>query len=71
MFTVWKMPVFGVILVCVQSECGKMRTSITPNKDTVYVVDFETVDHEANLKSIEKLLNNTCGKYLEVFENLQ
>ena len=65
------MPVFGVILVCVQSECGKMRTSITPNKDTFYVVDFKTVDHEANLKLIEKPLNNTCGKYLEIFENLQ
>ena len=65
------MSVFGVILVYVQSECGKMGTSIIPNKDTFYVVDFKTVDHEANLKSIEKPLNNTCGNYLEVFENLQ
>ena len=65
------MSVFGVILVCVQSEYGKMRTSITPNKDTFYVVDFKAVHHEANLKSIEKPLDNTCGKYLEVFENLQ
>ena len=25
------MSVFGVILVCIQSECGKIRTRITPN----------------------------------------
>ena len=30
--------VFGVILVRIQSECGKIRTRITPNTDTFYVL---------------------------------
>ena len=29
---------FGVILVCIQSESGKRRTRITPNTDTFYAV---------------------------------
>ena len=33
-----KVSVFGVILVRIQSECGKIRTRITPNTDTVYVL---------------------------------
>ena len=40
-----KMSVFGVILfciykvsLCIQSECRKMRTRITPNTDTFYAV---------------------------------
>ena len=46
--TVWKVSLFGVILVRVfpvylislriQSECGKMRTRITPNTDTFYAL---------------------------------
>ena len=32
------MPVFGVILVRIQSKCGKMRTRITPNTDTCHAV---------------------------------
>ena len=40
---VWKVPVFGVILVCIQSECGKIRTRITPNTDTFYAVNNLTL----------------------------
>ena len=32
----WKVPVFGVILVRIQYERGKMHTRITLNKDTFY-----------------------------------
>ena len=32
----WKVPVFGVILVRIQYERGKMQTRITLNKDTFY-----------------------------------
>ena len=32
------MSVFGVILVRIQSECGKMRTRITPKTDIFYAV---------------------------------
>ena len=30
--------IFGVILVSIQSECGKIRTGITSNTDTFYAV---------------------------------
>ena len=34
----WKVSVFVVFLVCIQSECGKIRTRKIPNTDTLYVV---------------------------------
>ena len=43
---VWKVPVFGVILVCIQSECGKIRTRITPNTDTFYAVRVVQIKHK-------------------------
>ena len=36
--TSWKVSLFGDILVRIQSECGKMRTRITPTTDTFYAV---------------------------------
>ena len=33
-----KVSVFGVILVRIQSEYGKMRSTITPNTDTFHAV---------------------------------
>ena len=36
--TAYKESVFGVILIRIQSECGKMRTRITPNTDSFYAV---------------------------------
>ena len=33
------MSAFGVILVRIQSECGKILTRITPNMDTFHTVD--------------------------------
>ena len=39
------MSVFGVILVHIQSECGKIRTRITPNMDTyLYGYFFNAVE---------------------------
>ena len=37
------MSVFGVVLVRIQSQCGKMRTRITPNTDT-FPVRGVTID---------------------------
>ena len=34
------MSIFGVILVRIQSECGKIRTRITSNTDTFHVVIY-------------------------------
>ena len=34
------MSVFGVIVVCIQSECGKIWTRITPNVDTFHAVSM-------------------------------
>ena len=36
--TSWKVSVFGVILVRIRSESGKIRTRITPNTDTTHAV---------------------------------
>ena len=36
--TAWKVSIFGVILVCTQSECGEIHTRITPNTGTSYAV---------------------------------
>ena len=36
--TAWKVSIFGVILVRIQSKCGKIRTRITPNIDNFYAV---------------------------------
>ena len=38
--TVWKVSVFGVILVCIQSKCGKIQTRKTPNTGTFHAVSF-------------------------------
>ena len=37
-YTMWKVSVFGVFLVHIQSECGKILTRKTPNTDTFYAV---------------------------------
>ena len=36
--TAWKMSIFGVFLVCIQSECGKIRIRKAPNTDTFHAV---------------------------------
>ena len=35
-FTAWKVSVFGIILVRIQSKWGKIRTRITTNTDTFF-----------------------------------
>ena len=37
-YTAWKVSIFGVILVRIQSESEKIRTRITPNTDTFNAV---------------------------------
>ena len=34
----WKVSIFGVFLVRIQSECGKIQTRKTPNMDTFHIV---------------------------------
>ena len=36
--TMWKVSIFGVFLVLIQSECGKIRTRKTPNMDPFHAV---------------------------------
>ena len=38
--TTWKVSVFGVFLVRIQSECRKIRTRKTPNMDTLHAVNI-------------------------------
>ena len=43
--TVYKVSLFGIILVRILSGCGKMRTGITPNMDTFYALnDYSIFD---------------------------
>ena len=37
-FTAWKVSIFGVFLVCIWSEFGKIWTKKSANTDTIYVV---------------------------------
>ena len=41
--TAWKVPVFGVFLVRIQSECWKMRTRKTPNTDIFHAISYYQV----------------------------
>ena len=43
-FTAWNVYVFGVLLVRIQSECGKIRTKKTPNTDTFHAVFMINTD---------------------------
>ena len=81
-FAAWKVSVFGVILVhifqhldwmwteCIQSECGKMRTRITPNTDTFYAVfgnvRWETLIGKNWFIKLKPKLNQG-GDYMGVF----
>ena len=52
------MSLFGVILVCIQSECGKIRTRITPHKDTFHAVqDFWWQDKFLQIR--EKIVSSS------------
>ena len=52
--TLRKVFVFGIILVCIQSECGKIRTKITPNTNTFYASDNypEKMDEGAIIRKL-------------------
>ena len=52
-YTAWKVSVFGVILVRIQAECGKIRTRITPNTDNFHAV----VDKEFSSTIYSDILN--------------
>ena len=41
--TTWKVSVFGVFLVRIQSKWGKIQTRKTPNTDTCHAVQFLTI----------------------------
>ena len=67
------MSLFGVILVrilphsryyvslCIRSECGKIRTRITPNKDTFHAVLFKRNGNKKS-NSHQNLANIWVGK---------
>ena len=52
-YTAWKVSVFGVILVRIQAECGKIRTRITPNTDNFHA----EVDKEFSSTIYSDILN--------------
>ena len=55
--TAWKVSLFGVYLVRIQFEFGKIRARKTPNKDISHAVCiYDTVKHQIRLSNF----NNTC-----------
>ena len=61
--TAWRVFVFRVFLVrifrhfslsCIQSECGKIRTRKTPNRDTFYVVQLFRCTSVINIVTLHK-----------------
>ena len=56
-FTTWKVSVFGVFLVCIQSECGKIRTKLQiQTLSTLYFVHNETGNKLERLGTRKNLL---------------
>ena len=72
------MPLFGVILVrifphsdwCIQSECGKMRTRITPNTDTFYAVNIYAVVTDTFYAVVSSTVINFFTERILVLRNL-
>ena len=65
------MSVFGVILVRIQSKCGEMRTSITPNTDAFYAVISDLKERYQFMQDdIDEKFNGLNLKVKEVETNL-
>ena len=47
---------FGVILIRIQSECGRIRTRVASNTDTFYTVLFFILLHQSIALNTEKLV---------------
>ena len=58
-----KVPILGVILARIQSECGKIRTRITPNTYIFYVV---MISEQSPVRKYQKILQ--YGSPLVSFE---
>ena len=48
--TAWKVSVFGIFLVCIQSEFEKIRTRKPLNRDTFHAVDNDSEVRDAKLE---------------------
>ena len=51
-----QMSQFGVILIRIQSECGRIRTRVASNTDTFYTVLFLILLHQCIASNTEKLV---------------
>ena len=54
-FTALKVPLFGVFLVRIQSECGKIRTRKTPSTDTRHAVFTDQINYRITKNQRDKL----------------
>ena len=63
-------PVFGLnterfgVSVRIQSECGKIRTRITPNMDTFHVGSVFSLNFEVKLISVAFSINKKGNRYV-------
>ena len=55
--TAWKVFIFGVFLVRIQSKCGKKETRKIPNMDTFHAVFFYSSSSLQSLRDLEFLPN--------------
>ena len=60
--TAWKVSVSGVILVCIQPICGKMRTRITPNTDNFHAVHPPARRCAKEITVVQNLKEFTCTR---------
>ena len=66
-----KVSVFGVILVRIQSECGKIQTGITPNTDTFHAVLIRATMSFHQLVSKKLLQSVTLNTIWEDIQSLR
>ena len=59
--TAWKMFVFGIFLLSIQTECGKMRSRKASNTDTFYAVELLNSITFCNITTWHLIFVLFCG----------
>ena len=69
--TAWKVSVFGVILVRLRSECGKIRTRITLNTDTFFSILAAFHTRWGSWKILKMISIAWCVSFWEAAKSVQ
>ena len=65
--TAWKVSVFGLFLVRIRSECGKIRTRKTPNTDTFHAVSSYSIVGAFSFEEIFQFCKFFNPVYISIF----